>query len=228
MQRPKIIDTNYLVTLSKKQRAFHTIVEPLNKIQVKQLTNAGFKSSNNPYLPSTTLVLDITGEKDVIFNKFKNDARGYITKNNNLQFKHHTKDSVSDFRQAWVKAVGFKRYVPSLKNLRSLKRSFYKNSLFITTKNMESGAIFLVGKKSGYYWQAFTNDVGRQSKSQYNIVWEGIKWSKDVGATNIDFEGVYDDRFPNKSWLGFTHFKKSFGGNVTQYPGAFTKIAFPI
>ena len=93
---------------------------------------------------------------------------------------------------------------------------------------MDAGAIFLIGDETGYYWQAFTNSGGRLSKSQYNIVWEGILWSKKTGATSFDLEGVYDERFPNKSWLGFTHFKKSFGGKSIFYPGAYTKNKIPL
>jgi lipid II:glycine glycyltransferase (peptidoglycan interpeptide bridge formation enzyme) len=38
-----------------------------------------------------------------------------------------------------------------------------------------------------------------------------------------DFEGIYDERFPNKDWLGFSHFKKSFGGSEILFPGSVTK-----
>ena len=227
LQRPKNIDISYLETLSKKYKAFHIIIEPLNEKQVKELISGGYKLSKNPYLPSKTLLLDITRPQEVIFNNFKNDSRGYITKNATLQFKHHSERSMSEFRQAWKMTVGLKRHVPSLKNLKSLNKTFGKNSLFITTKNMDAGAIFLIGEKTGYYWQAFTSKDGRKSKSQYNIVYEGMIWSKKMDAISFDFEGVYDERFPNRSWLGFTHFKKSFSGKSTLYPGAYTKIKFP-
>ena len=43
----------------------------------------------------------------------------------------------------------------------------------------------------------------------------------------MDLEGVYDERFPNKKWLGFTHFKKCFGGKEKEYPGTYTRTRFP-
>ena len=91
----------------------------------------------------------------------------------------------------------------------------------------KAGAIFLIGDGVGYYWQAFTNKEGRKEQIQYKIVWEGILWAKKRGAKVFDFEGIYDPRFPDKSWLGFTHFKKSFGGYEVEYPGAYTKTVFP-
>ena len=88
-----------------------------------------------------------------------------------------------------------------------------------------SGAIFLIGDKTAYYWQAFTNKEGRRALTQYKIVWEGILWAKAHGAKIFDFEGIYDERFPNKRWKGFSHFKKSFGGYEINYPGAFVKTS---
>jgi len=91
------------------------------------------------------------------------------------------------------------------------------------TGDESAGAIFLSGDGIGYYWQAFTNREGREKHEQYNIVWEGILRVKKIGARIFDFEGIYDERFPNKSWLGFTHFKKSFGGYEVIHPGTFVK-----
>jgi lipid II:glycine glycyltransferase (peptidoglycan interpeptide bridge formation enzyme) len=99
--------------------------------------------------------------------------------------------------------------------------------LLLLDANDTSGAIFIVADNMGYYWQAFTNKQGRQSLAQYKIVWEGILWAKKRGARVFDFEGIFDERFPNKSWQGFTHFKKSFGEDEVNYPGCFVKNLLP-
>ena len=218
----------YLEILSKEKRVFQIIIEPQNKSHAKILTKLNLKLMRTPYLPSKTLILDVRKSKKILFNTFKNDAQGYILKNKNIKCKHHKISTIPEFRQAWRKAVGIKRHVPSLNNLLSLNKSFGSDSLFLTTNDLSSGAIFLMGAKTGYYWQAFTSKQGRKSRLQYNIVWQGILWSKKRGAKTFDFEGVYDERFPNKSWLGFTHFKKSFGGKEILYPGAYTKYKLPV
>ena len=110
----------------------------------------------------------------------------------------------------------------------NLKKIFAEDALFILSKDKSSGAIFLKGGKMSYYWQAFTGSTGRENMSQYKIVWEGILWAKARGARVFDFEGVFDSRFPDKSWKGFSHFKKSFGVEVKTYPGAFVKTRLPI
>jgi len=53
------------------------------------------------------------------------------------------------------------------------------------------------------------------------------KLAKKMGCKIFDFEGIYDDRFPLKSWLGFSRFKKSFGGLEVEYPGAYSKFLLP-
>ncbi|KKU22795.1 MAG: FemAB domain protein [Candidatus Woesebacteria bacterium GW2011_GWF1_46_13] len=132
-------------------------------------------------------------------------------------------NTIGLFREGWKRAVKWKRYVPPFSHLLALKKLFKENSLFLVTPNYSSGTIFLIGDKIGYYWQAFTNKEGRKILAQYKIIWEGILWAKKMGARIFDFEGIYDERFPNKSWLGFTHFKKSFGGYEVAYPGTFVK-----
>jgi lipid II:glycine glycyltransferase (peptidoglycan interpeptide bridge formation enzyme) len=179
-------------------------------------------------LPSKTLLLDLTLNKEKLFDQLKKDARYPLRKSNQLSVISYQLNNIKKFRETWSKSVGLKRYIPKLENLLSLKKVFKDKSLFITDVNKNSGAIFLISDKTAYYWQAFTNKEGRKAFAQYKIVWEGILWAVDMGAKVFDFEGIYDERFPNKSWLGFSHFKKSFGGRVVEYPGAFVKLRFPI
>jgi lipid II:glycine glycyltransferase (peptidoglycan interpeptide bridge formation enzyme) len=69
---------------------------------------------------------------------------------------------------------------------------------------------------------------GRSTLSQYTLLWNGILWAKKNGYKIFDFEGIFDPRFPDKNWKGFTHFKRSFGGEEVIYPGCYTKLRFPL
>ena len=227
IQRPEEIRISKIRELAKKYRAFQIIIEPKSSLDADFLISLGFRLSKSPYLPTKTLQIDLTQTKEKIFRGFEKDAKSAIKKGKNLKVVDY-KDNLDKFRNAWKKSVGLKRYVPPLEQLVSLKKSFKNNSLFLMTKDRSAGAIFLSGGNIGYYWQAFTNRSGREKLEQYKIVWEGILWAKKMGARIFDFEGTYDQRFPNKNWLGFTHFKKSFGGHVVEYPGAFIKNRIPI
>jgi lipid II:glycine glycyltransferase (peptidoglycan interpeptide bridge formation enzyme) len=221
IQRPEKINPTTIENLTKKYRVFQVILESKEQINLK-----GFHLSKSPYLPTKTLQIDLTKSKEQILNNLKNDAKYALHKTKEIIVKEET--DLEEFRNTWLKAVGLKRYVPSLTHLQSLKKAFGKKASFLIDEENNAGAIFLIGEKIAYYWQAFTNKFGRKYLFQYKIVWEGISWAKENKAKVFDFEGIYDERFPNKSWLGFTHFKKSFGGKGIEYPGCFTKLRFPL
>jgi len=231
LQRPEELRYNDIKLLSAKHKAFQIIVEPKAELDAKFLKSVGYKLCRSPYLPTKTLQLDLTKSENIILVNLKKDARYLVRKTKNNKCKEI--ENIEEFRNAWKKSVGLKRYVPPLSHLLALKKSFGKNSLFISAglpaeALAQAGAIFLIGDRIAYYWQAFTNKEGRKVSAQYQIVWQGILWAKKLGAKVFDFEGTYDKRFPNKSWKGFTHFKKSFGGHEVYYPGTFTKIKVPL
>ncbi len=226
IQRPEKLNFQKIETLTKKLRAFQVIIEPVNEVQSAVCKVHRFRLSRSPYLPSKTLQVDLKQSKEKIFSNFKKDCRNAIRNNNKLKLRNYELKNLSEFRNYWKGAVGIKRYVPPLQHLIELKKAFRKNSLFVTSEKREAGAIFLNSGDVSYYWQAFTNRDGRKKLYQYKIVWEGILWSKKNKAKIFDFEGIYDKRFPNGSWLGFSHFKKSFGGKEISYPGCFTENRF--
>lgn len=224
IQRPEIIPLKEIEKLAMKHRAFQVIIEPKSKPDAKFLITNKYKESRDPFLPTKTLHLDLTKTREKLIKGLKKDARHAIRKNNQVSISNLRLKDVEKFRNAWKKAVSNKRYIPPLLHLEALKKTFTNKALFLITKDNSAGAIFLVGNKIAYYWQAFSSKEGRKSLAQYKIIWEGILKSKAAGAKILDFEGIYDERFPNKSWKGFSHFKKSFGGHEVEYPGAFSKI----
>ena len=226
LQRPEKIIYKDILTISKKYRAFEIIIEPKDDTNSKGLEGKGFGISKSPFLPTKTLQIDLTASMSKIQASMKKDARLALDKTRAMDV--HNVTSIEEFREAWKRVVGKKRHVPEIKNLMALKKSFGKNCLMLTTSSGNSGAIFLLGDKVAYYWQAFTNKAGRKELAQYKIVWEGIRWAKGRGARVFDFEGIYDARFPKKSWKGFTHFKKAFGGVEVEYPGTYTKLRLPL
>jgi lipid II:glycine glycyltransferase (peptidoglycan interpeptide bridge formation enzyme) len=145
-----------------------------------------------------------------------------------------TPSDIRKWHKAWKNSVNIDRYVPSVQQLLNLDKSFDdNNSLFLASHNIVSriigGALFTKTSHGiAYYWYGYTNDEGRSTLSQYSLLYQGILWAKRSGCKVFDFEGIYDSRFPNKSWLGFTHFKKSFGGIEVLYPGCYTKFRFPL
>ncbi|MEK7061477.1 MAG: hypothetical protein AAB954_02345, partial [Patescibacteria group bacterium] len=239
IQRPEEINFNTINKLCRKHRIFQIILEPTSTstnsaIGHNLIISHGYKLSKSPYLPSKTLQIDLTQPISKITANFKKDARYALKRGGAMTTKICTTPSnLIKFHCAWRKSVKFTRFVPSLESLINLRKSFYTNHPIILTSYNKSGSIIggAIFTRSlhdcVYYWQGFTNNEGRTSLSQYSLVYEGILWAKKAGCKVFDFEGIYDPRFPNKSWLGFTHFKKSFGGKEVLYPGCYTKFRFP-
>ncbi|MGD0523423.1 MAG: peptidoglycan bridge formation glycyltransferase FemA/FemB family protein [Candidatus Microgenomates bacterium] len=219
IQRPEKIDHQVIKELQKKYKAFQIILEPSPYCL---LPSASFRLSKSPYLPTKTLHIDISLSEKNILAGFRSDIQRAIKQFSINQFSNY-QDNLEQFRKVWKKAVGLSKYVPSPKQLKALQSSFKDNSLFVTTSDESDGIIFLLSDSILYYWQAFSDKKRRYLPNQYRMVWYGILWGKKRGAKMFDFEGIYDSRFPNKSWLGFTHFKKSFGGKEVEYPGCFVK-----
>jgi len=238
IQRPNHLDIQTAWQLGKKYKAFQIIIEPKTIADGQWLMINGFKLSKSSYLPTKTLQIDLTQPTSKITTNFKKDARSTLLRASQDRGHSLIKEasSLSDlekFHSAWKKSVKFTRFVPSLKSLINLQNSFSIHKPIILVSHNKSGSLIggVIFTRSlhdyTYYWQGFTNNEGRTSLSQYSLVYQGILWAKEVGCKVFDFEGIFDKRFPNKSWLGFTHFKKSFGGHEVSYPGCYTKLRFP-
>ena len=246
LQRPEKIDFNTIDKLCRKYRVFQIILEPNltsivdSVLDHNLLSHKGYKLSKSPYLPSKTLQIDLTSSQKTIFSHFKKDARSTLLRASRDGgakpdiHQYSTPDEIVKWRESWKKSVKFDRYVPTVKQLLNLHNSFPDNySVFLASHNISGsitgGALFTRSLHDvGYYWYGFTNNEGRTSLSQYSLLWNGLLWAKKQNCKVFDFEGVYDPRFPNRSWLGFSHFKKSFGGREVLYPGCYTKFRLPL
>jgi lipid II:glycine glycyltransferase (peptidoglycan interpeptide bridge formation enzyme) len=239
IQRPKKIDFRTIQKLEKKYKVFQTILEPESLTFHALIMQHSFKLSKNPYLPSKTIHLDLTQSTEQIFRNFSKDARYSIKRGERIKVKRcSTETEIKKFHEAWKKIVNFNRYVPSYASLLNIKDAFpNKYSTILTSHNkfgnIIGGALFTTSSHGisnyiTYYWYGFTNKEGRTSLSQYSLLYQGILWAKRNGFKIFDFEGIYDERFPTKSWLGFTHFKKSFGGKEILYPGCYIRYRLPL
>jgi hypothetical protein len=235
VQRPSKIDFGTIEKLCRKYHVFEVILEPENVCQVQEIINQGFSLTKSPYLPSKTLQIDLAQSEDKIYTHFTKDCKYSIRRGEKIKIKEYsTADEIKIWWREWKNSVSFRRYVPPLTQLINLRESFPANrSLFLASHNIFSriigGALFTTSshRDVAYYWYGFTNKEGRASLSQYSLLYHGILWAKRRGCKTFDFEGIYDPRFPNKNWLGFSHFKRSFGGYEVEYPGCYTKFRFP-
>lgn len=240
VQRPKKIPFKKIDQLAKKYCALQIIIEPNYHILIydkQKLQSYDYRLSKSPFLPTKTIHLDLTQSKAKILAQMKKDARYGIRNAKKEALQLIKVQDLTKFHQAWKKSDGWNRWVPSLKSLQTLKKAFGKKAIFLTVAHSNTlvyrtraiaGVAILTANRTAYYYYAFTSKEGRKNFAQYLLVWEAIKLTKKQRCKVFDFEGIYDERFPIKTWKGFSHFKKSFGGKEIEFPGSFTKYYFPL
>ncbi len=228
IQRPDHLpDLGRLDKLISEQKCCRFYLEPLNQKQVQKLENTGWKTTKELFLPAKTLVLNLGQPLEKIQAQMHKDARQATRKKPaGEKIRRIEEKEWGNFYQSWKKIAGWKRLIPTKKVMDDLKIVFGSDALFLAAwkeRKIIGGTVVLTAGKKAFYFYAFTGEEGRKLGSQYRVVWEAIKLAKEKGCREFDFEGIFDSRFPIKSWRGFSHFKKSFGGEEKTYPGCFVK-----
>src|SRR3989344_1620139 len=170
------------------------------------------------YSPSKTLRVDLTPSLRIVFSQFKKDCRYILRKfsNSNFQFSNN----FQAFYEIWKKGAKRKNlWIPREKEYFNLIKCF-KNKCFCITINNQAGALILIHDNTAYYYYAGATKEGVKQNLPYLVVWKCMQEAKKRKCKLWDFEGIYDERYPNKDWLGFSHFKKSFGGTEISFPGS--------
>jgi lipid II:glycine glycyltransferase (peptidoglycan interpeptide bridge formation enzyme) len=208
-----------------KEKVMMCVAEPLSG-DVKELLKHGFRVNKEPMIGSKTSRISLKPEEEVILNSFKKDARYEIRKckMKNVQCKI---DDFKLFYEIWKKSAKRKKlWIPSENDYYSLIERFGKDA-FCVTADSDAGAVVLINKKTAFYYYAGGTSEGTKLNLPYLVVWTAMIEAKYRGCFVWDFEGIYDPRWPNKSWSGFTHFKKSFNGTEIDFPGSFIKWQWP-
>jgi peptidoglycan pentaglycine glycine transferase (the first glycine) len=71
------------------------------------------------------------------------------------------------------------------------------------------------------YLHGASSNEHRNLMAPHLLQWEQIKWAKSQGYKIYDFWGISDSE---PSWIGFTKFKKGFGGYEKNFPGTFDLV----
>lgn len=214
IQRFKDLNWESTREILKKHHVWMTKLEPLAPVR--------FRQDSWPMLATKTLRIDLTSSLEKIFNQFKKDCKYILRKANSKEFIVHSNE-FENFYSVWRLSAKIKKlWIPSKKDYDSLVKIFGKNCFCITINNL-SGALVLIHDGVAYYYYSGSLLEGKKQNLPYLVIWECIKEAKRRRCKVWDFEGIYDDRWPNRGWLGFSHFKRSFGGYEVAFPGSFTK-----
>lgn len=221
IQRADCLPWDKIQPLLRKHHVWMTKLEPLRS-NIYSLQSINFRQDSWPMLATKTLRIDLTASLEKIFNQFKKDARYCIQKAQKNQLSKKVND-FEKFYEIWKLSARRKNlWIPPKKEYDSLIKCFAQECFCITINDL-AGALVLIYDNVAYYYYSGATPEGKKLNLPYLIIWECLIEAKKRNCKTWDFEGIYDSRWPNKGWLGFSHFKKSFGGYEVEFPGSFTK-----
>ena len=222
--RPTLpLEFSEIRALIKKKRIFNFKLAPnlstdnkIYKYEKNKYLKSGFKIDIEPFNPTTTIIVDLVPSENEIFKKFSEAKRRGVRralKNGVTVSKSDDIDSFIKIRQKQFSPMGFL----ITGEMKMLWKNFYPKKcdlLLAATSDghFVSGIQILYYKDYAYYWFASSRPEGKKLFAPTLLVWEAVKTAKKRGAKILDFEGVFDERFPKASeaWRGFTKFKEGF------------------
>ncbi|MBU2577491.1 peptidoglycan bridge formation glycyltransferase FemA/FemB family protein [Patescibacteria group bacterium] len=222
--------------ITKEEKAFQVILEPgFDKINPNDLKKYKYKPLSSPFIPTKTIIKNIEKSDEEILNSFsKNKKRDvFCAQKRGLLVKEGILDDFLKLKKEYL----LKKFIIPFgvnKEIKLLSQAFKNKAKFVIASEKDkkislAGAIILINEDTAYYWQAAATDKGKKLLAPTLVVWEALKLAKKEGCRYFDFEGIYDERFPqNKSWQGFTHFKKGFRGEEIIYPAPLVKTRLHI
>lgn len=214
-------DFNELKRLKRRYWVVSSVIEPMRFQNTKAYKKAGYHLSLFPFLAMSTYINDLSKTKDELWRGLSENARRLINKNKDTRIEEVEPEK---FCELWKECSKIWIMKPDeVKNLLEIFKG--KSRLFVSKigNEYQSGLMLFYSKDTANYYQTWTSDQGRKSGAHYKLVWEEMLRAKEAGMKYFDFEGVYDPRWPQKKWLGFTEFKRRFGGKLVQYPGSYTR-----
>ncbi len=235
IQRPEVLgekEIKLIKRLSEKYRAFQIIIEPKYTNHRSLITNHGFRQSRNAFVPSKTIHIDLSKTEKQLLSEMHYKTRYNIKKAIRNRLQVTSSNNISTFANFWQECARKQRgmFLSQKKEITDIYKAFGKKAVLIFvlhSNELIAGILLLHTDKISYYMYAASSNLGKELFAPTLCAWEAIKVSKKHGSKIFDFEGIYDERFPLKSWKGFTRFKASFGGREIEYPGAFLKLRFP-
>ena len=86
--------------------------------------------------------------------------------------------------------------------------------LRMTENEVAACSLILISSNMAFYWHNASTNWGKKLFAPTLCIWETIREAKRRNMIIFDFEGVWDERFPqlNRGWQGFTRFKQGFSG----------------
>lgn len=232
LQRPRSLPTAKQIDQIRKRcklAAFY--IEPSFGQDANIL---GFDFSKTCFLPPKTIQINLSQSLEQIVSQMKKEARYSLKLAERFGIRVEKSRDIEAFIKLWHQSARRRKsFFSQEKEIKALWSAFGKKAhlllAFSNPKQPLAGTFIARSVTTAYYMYAASTREGNKLSTPTFLVWEAVKLAKKAGCKIFDFEGIYDERYPQtKSWKGFSRFKEGFGGKTVEYPRALVKYYNPI
>ena len=202
-----------------------------------------FVSSPQHIQPHSTLVIDLHGSEDDVFNRMKPKTRYNIRLAGRKEVIVHPSNDIENFYRVMT-ATGQREefHVHSKEYYRRAYELFNPKGmceLFVADfqdHTLATLMVFAHGKQA-YYFYGASSDEERNRKATYPLQWEAIRWAQSRGCEEYDMWGIpdeatdidEDDAEAREDGLwGVYRFKRGFGGSVKHAIPTLDRVYNPL
>ena len=230
----------------RSHRAVFLKVEPDGWEDSQQLavgSQMSFVPSPQHIQPRSTLVIDLQGSEDDVFNRMKPKTRYNIRLAGRKEVVVHPSEDIENFYR--VMTVTGRReqfHVHSLEYYRHAYELFHSRGmceLFVAdfqNRTLATLMVFAHGKQA-YYFYGASSDEERNRKPTYPLQWEAIRWAHTHGYEEYDMWGIPDEATDvdedeaearEDGLWGVYRFKRGFGGSIKRARRTLDRVYNPL
>lgn len=228
IQRPQFISKEIVGKIINLHKPTVIYVEPSLLPKSPQL--ADFSPCRSCFLPPKTIHIDLKKSEKELLSLMKPKTRYNIKLAQKKGVEVEKSIDINAFANLW-KSAARKRgmWLGQDKEIKTIWDAFGNKAhlLLAKTDNKILGGVLIVpSPDTAYYMYAGSHDEGKKLFAPTLLAWEAIKLAKKEGLEVFDFEGIFDERYPQTNkWKGFTKFKEGFGGEIITYPKTLVKYS---
>jgi peptidoglycan pentaglycine glycine transferase (the first glycine) len=193
--------------------------------------------------PRSTLVIDLHGSEEDVFNRMKPKTRYNIRLAGRKEIVVHPSNDIENFYRVMT-VTGHREefHVHSLEYYRRAYELFYPRGmceLFVADfqgRSLAALMVFSHGKQAYYFYGASSNEE-RNRKATYSLQWEAIRWARLKGCEQYDMWGIPDEATDMEEdeaearedglW-GVYRFKRGFGGSIKRAIKSVDRVYNPL
>ena len=204
---------------------------------------AGFVISPQHVQPCSTLIIDLHGSEEEVFNRLKPKTRYNVRLAGRKEVVVHSSQDIQNFYQVMsVTGQREKFHVHSLEYYRRAYDLFHPKGmceLFVADfegRTLATLMVFAYGKQA-YYFYGASSDEERNRKATYPLQWKAICWAHAQGCEEYDMWGIPDDaqdvdetelETREDGLWGVFRFKRGFGGVIKRSVPAIDRVYNPL